>query len=221
MNTAWFLTGTDTGVGKTLLTCAFLHLARSQGKTALAMKPVAAGVNDCGENEDVVALLAAGSLLLPPRQLNPYLLHAPIAPHIAAVEEGVVMQAETIRKSFSELLRQSDVLIVEGVGGFRVPLMPAFDSADLAQQLALPVILVVGMRLGCLNHALLTVEAIENRGLALAGWVANQIDPHMLRQTENIDALENAIKAPLLGRVPHQRNAVAADVATFLQLPVI
>lgn len=221
MNSAWFLTGTDTGVGKTKVTAALLHLARLQGKTALGMKPVAAGVEASGENEDVAALQAAGSWLLPPRLMNPYLLCAPVSPHIAAAEEGVCIDPTRIRSAFSELCQQADVVIVEGAGGFRVPLAPGLDSADLAQQLALPVILVVGMRLGCLNHALLTVEAIERRGLVLAGWVANQVDPEMLRPAENVDTLLQQISAPLLGQIPFLPQAGVASLSACLQFPLV
>lgn len=216
---SWFLTGTDTGVGKTLVTCALLHCARAHGKLALGMKPVAAGIEPNGDNEDVTALQAAGSHLLPPRLINPYLLSSPIAPHIAAAEEGVQIDREVIRSAFVELTKQADRVIVEGVGGFRVPLAEGFDSADLAQMLDLPVILVVGLRLGCLNHALLTVEAIERRGLILDGWVANQIDPEMPRVEENINSLRAMIKAPLLGEIPYCPGARASDVAAFLELP--
>lgn len=221
MNSAWFVTGTDTGVGKTRITAALLHLARSQGKTALGMKPVAAGVEASGENEDVVALQAAGSWRLPSRIINPYLLRAPVSPHIAAAEEGTCIDLALIHSAFAELRQQADVVIVEGAGGFRVPLALGLDGADLALQLALPVILVVGMRLGCLNHALLTAEAIERRGLVLAGWVANQVAPDMLRLAENVDTLLAQIAAPLLGQVPFFPQAGAASVAACLRLPLV
>lgn len=218
---AWFLTGTDTGVGKTLISCALLQRARAEGKTALGMKPVAAGVEANGENEDVAALQVAGSLTVAARNLNPYLLRAPVSPHIAAAEEGVRIDPAVIYKAFAELRQQAEVLIVEGVGGFRVPLALGFDSADLAGMLALPVILVVGVRLGCLNHALLTVEAIERRGLKLAGWVANQLDPHMLRVEENIETLREKIQAPCLGFVPFCPGGQAAEVRGYLKLPPV
>lgn len=219
MSQAWLVTGTDTGVGKTRTTCALLHRARTQGKTVLGMKPVAAGVEADGENEDVAALQAEGSLLLLPRRINPYLLRAPVSPHIAAAEDGVRIDPGVICKALEALRQQVEVVLVEGAGGFRVPLSLGLDSADLAQQLALPVILVVGLRLGCINHALLTVEAIERRGLVLAGWVANQIEAGMLRPEENIEALRTAITAPLLGRVPYCPAASVGEVADFLRLP--
>lgn len=218
-HSAWFLTGTDTGVGKTRIACALLHRARSEGRTALGMKPVAAGVDESGKNEDVEALLATGSFALPARQINPCLLRSPVAPHIAAREEGAVIDPEAIYSAFVDLRRLAEVVVVEGVGGFRVPLAEGFDSADLAVRLALPVILVVGLRLGCLNHALLSVEAIERRGLALAGWVANRIDPEMRFAEANIETLRAAIAAPLLGDVPWCPEAGADEVAAWLELP--
>ncbi len=219
MTQAWFVTGTDTEIGKTFVSCALLHAARARGLTAVGMKPVAAGVDGNGRNEDVEALCAASSIQLAREAINPYLFQPPIAPHIAAAEAGVVIEGKIIRNCFETLAEAADVVIVEGVGGFRVPLGPGFDAADLAVELALPVILVVGMRLGCINHALLTAEAIERRGLTLAGWVANQIQPDMARLEENIAALGERIAAPLLGRVPYLPGSDAVRAAGFLTLP--
>ncbi len=207
---AFFVTGTDTEVGKTFATCALLHASRDLGMTALGMKPVAAGIEDAEDrpiNGDVAAIQAAGSLARPEREINPYVLRTPIAPHIAALEEGIQLSPIPIFTALKTLRSAADVVFVEGVGGFRVPLGPAYDSADLARDLGLPVILVVGMRLGCLNHALLTAEAIERRGLALAGWIANQVDPAMLRFQENREALVTRLGAPLLGTLGHQGGA--------------
>lgn len=199
---AWFVTGTDTEVGKTFVTSALLHRLRSQGVRAVGMKPVAAGTNENGRNEDVEALIAASGVEAPRELVNPYLFHPAIAPHIAAVEEGRLIDIDRIVDSFDTLRGLADAVLVEGVGGFCVPLGPHSDSADLAEQLALPVILVVGMRLGCINHALLTQQAIAARGLKLAGWVANRIDPDMTRVDENLAALTARIQAPLLGVIP-------------------
>ncbi|MBL8446881.1 MAG: dethiobiotin synthase [Zoogloeaceae bacterium] len=204
---AFFVTGTDTEVGKTFTTCALIHATRVLGLSAVGMKPVAAGADEVDGraiNDDVAALIAASSVIRPEREVNPYLLRAPVAPHIAALEDGIQLSPIAIFTALKNLRAAADVVFVEGVGGFRVPLGPAYDSADLARDLGLPVILVVGMRLGCLSHALLTAEAIDRRGLSLAGWVANQIDPAMLRFQENREALASRIGAPLLGTLAHQ-----------------
>ncbi len=219
---AWFVAGTDTEIGKTFATCALIHAARNQGLRALGMKPVAAGAQMlAGEliNEDAACLRAAGSFDPGLAHLNPYCLKSPVAPHIAAAEEGVTLDGAIIREHLDVLTSQADIVFVEGVGGFRVPLGPDYDPADLACELGLPLILVVGMRLGCINHALLTIEAIRVRGLHLAGWIANHIDPAMLRQQENIQALREHIDAPLLGILPYAASASPASVANCLDLP--
>jgi len=221
MTQSWFVAGTDTEIGKTFVTSALIHTARRAGLTALGMKPVAAGAESInGEriNEDAASLRSAGSFDPGLALINPVCLNSPIAPHIAAMEEGVHIDEEHILDAFHALETQADAVFVEGVGGFRVPLGPDRDTADLAVAFGLPVILVVGMRLGCINHALLTVEAIESRGLTLAGWVANQIDPAMLRFDQNIEALETRIRAPLLGKVAYQREGDASAVRS-LALP--
>lgn len=214
MSRAYFLPGTDTGVGKTLIAAALLRAAAAQGQRALGMKPVAAG-----GAEDVDALVAASNVAAPREAVNPYLLTEPLSPHLAARRDGVAIDLEHIARCFSELQARADFLIVEGAGGFRVPLSDAHDGADLAARLGLPVILVVGLRLGCLNHALLTAEAIRARGLRLAGWVANQVDPAMACVDENVETLRTRLAAPLLGFVPHQASPNAEQVATLLTLP--
>jgi dethiobiotin synthetase len=186
------------------------------------MKPVAAGAEMVsGErlNEDVAALRAAGSFDPGLGLLNPWCLATPIAPHIAAAEEGVRIAPGPIFDALAALRQRAEVVLVEGVGGFRVPLADDYDSADLATELALPVILVVGLRLGCINHALLTVEAIERRGLKLAGWIGNRIDPQMLRAAQNIDSLCERIPAPLLGVLPWCERPDPAAHAGSLRLP--
>ncbi|QID18015.1 dethiobiotin synthase [Nitrogeniibacter mangrovi] len=221
MTRSWFIAGTDTEIGKTFVTSALLHAARRDGRTALGMKPIAAGaecVDGVWINEDAARLRAASSAQLDWAQINPVCLRSPIAPHIAAEEEGVDIDLTPIVAAYRRLTTQADVVLVEGVGGFCVPLGPDQDTADLAVALALPVILVVGLRLGCINHALLTAEAIRARGLTLAGWVANQVDPHMLRPEENIAALEQRLAAPLLGRVPYLASGTPAEVRG-LRLP--
>lgn len=206
----YFITGTDTGVGKTFVTCALLHALNAQGIAAIGMKPIAAGAApspDGLQNEDIEALREASSVKLTSEDLNCYLFAEPIAPHIAAANEDVDIDLDVIRQRFDQLAELADTVLVEGVGGFIVPLGENIDSADLAADLDLPVILVVGMRLGCLNHALLTQEAIRARGLTLAGWVANQIDPQMAEFDMNVETLEERIRAPLLGVVEFQKNA--------------
>ena len=219
MTQAYFLTGTDTEIGKTFITCALLHRAEQSGLRTAGIKPVAAGTDAEGRNEDVEAIRAANSVVLPYKTINPWCFKAAIAPHIAAAEEGVEIDFAPILAACDEARRQSDLLIVEGVGGFRVPLGVDRDSADLAVALGLPVILVVGLRLGCINHALLTPEAIAARGLRLAGWVANCVDPAMPRRAENIAALEIRLGAPLLGAVPHLPDGNPALAASHLKLP--
>ena len=219
MQQAFFITGTDTGVGKTHVTCALLHASRQQGWRALGMTPVAAGVESDGRNADVTQLQAASTLLMPTTLVNPFLYAPPIAPHIAAAETGRPIALAPILDAFAQLRRAADLVWVEGVGGFRVPLGADWDTADLAQALGLPVVLVVGMRLGCLNHALLTAEAIMRRGLLLAGWVANCIDPHMDRLAENLDSLRTRLDAPLLGVLPHGLHPEQA--APLLQLEIL
>jgi dethiobiotin synthetase len=219
---AWFITGTDTEIGKTYATCTLLHAARAQGLSALGMKPVAAGTEMVGGeqlNEDVAALRAASSFDPGLRLLNPWCFASPIAPHIAAAEEGVRIGPAPIIDALGTLRQCADVVLVEGVGGFRVPLAEDYDSADLAAELGLPVILVVGLRLGCINHALLTVEAIERRGLKLAGWIGNRIDPQMLRAEQNIDSLRERIPAPLLGVLPWSERPEPAAHASHVRLP--
>ncbi len=218
---AYFVTGTDTEIGKTHAACALLHAARLAGHSALGMKPVAAGTDDAGRNDDVERLCAAASVAAPREWINPFLYAAAVAPHIAAAETGRPITLSGIEQAYAQLRPLAEVIVVEGVGGFRVPLnesdMEGFDSADLAVALDLPVILVVGLKLGCISHALLTAEAITARGLTLAGWIANRIDPHMARAEENLATLSRQIGAPLLGIIAH--GASPAEAGAGLRLP--
>ena len=202
MKSAWFITGTDTEVGKTFVTSALLLALRGRGVKAIGMKPIAAGTDAAGKNDDVEALIAASGVSAPRELINPYLFQSAIAPHIAAAEEGRVIDIALIVDAFNDLREMADTVLVEGVGGFCVPLGPHSDTADLAEALGLPVILVVGMRLGCINHALLSQQAIAALGLKLAGWIANRIDPGMSRFEENLSALEERMAAPLLAVIP-------------------
>ena len=215
----YFVTGTDTGVGKTLVACSLLRAFASRGLRAVGMKPVASGAVPRGDglvHDDVEKLITAGNVAAPREQVNPYCFEPPIAPHIAASGAGMRIDLDRIRQCFGALAARADVVIVEGIGGFRVPLGLGIDTAQLAARLALPLVLVVGLRLGCLNHALLTAEAVVNRGLKLAGWVANHIDPRMAAAEENVHALESLIAAPLLARIaftatPDSAAGVALD----------
>jgi dethiobiotin synthetase len=200
-----FVIGTDTGVGKTELACALLRIASRTGSRAVGMKPVAAGarrVRGRWVNADVAALAEASSVRVPHRWRNPYLLAPAIAPHIAAREAGIELRIGTIVQAYRELSRRADCVVVEGAGGFCVPLNARAHMGDLAARLRLPVVLVVGMRLGCISHALLTAEAIERRGLTLAGWIANRIDPAMRRYRDNVASLGARLNAPLWAEVP-------------------
>lgn len=220
MNAAYFLTGTDTDIGKTFVTCALLHRARRDGLSAVGLKPVAAGTDSTGNNEDVLQIRAASSVQLPPEIINPYCFQPPIAPHIAAAEAGIEINFGRIADTVRQARQQADLVIVEGAGGFCVPFGVDRNGADLAMQLRLPVILVVGMRLGCLNHALLTAEAIAARGLIIAGWVANCCaTPDMSRFAENLATLEELLLAPLLGVLPYDPQGGPLEAAERLQLP--
>lgn len=201
----YFVTGTDTGVGKTLISAALLHAFAARGLRAVGMKPVAAGCewrDGVAYWDDVDQLRAAANVDAAQALVNPYRFEPAIAPHIAAAQAGVTIQMDVVARACDALHGLADVVIVEGAGGFRVPLNDHEDMADLARALALPVILVVGMRLGCINHALLSAEAIRYAGLPLAGWVANRIDPAMAQSDASLTALQQRLDAPLLGVAP-------------------
>ena len=218
---SYFVTGTDTGVGKTLISCALLHGFAAQGKQVSGFKPVAAGCDADDHNEDALALRAASTLQPAYGQVNPYCFPHAIAPHLAARHNGVHIELRRILTSYEELAGQSDEVIVEGAGGFLVPLNDELSFADLARELDIPVILVVGMRLGCINHALLTMEAIEARQLGCAGWVANVMDAAMPALQENIDTLRARIAAPLLGIVPRLDAADARLAVRHLDMGLL
>jgi dethiobiotin synthetase len=215
----YFVTGTDTGVGKTLVACALLRTYASRGMRVVGMKPVAAGAAEQGGklvNEDVVALKAASSASAADDLVNPYCFAPAVAPHIAAAEAAVTIDIDSIRGAYLALAAATDRVIVEGAGGFRVPLGPRTDTAQLAAALGLPVVLVVGMRLGCINHALLTAEAVRASGLVLAGWIANHVDPRMARADENVASLEERLAAPLVARIAYNAAPDPARVASLL-----
>lgn len=217
MGQGFFVTGTDTGVGKTLVSCALLRAFTVSGRSTVGMKPVAAG-SEGGRWPDVDALVSASSVRAPAKFVNPYAFEPALAPHIAAELVGARIEIEVIVRAYGELARCAEVAIVEGVGGFLVPLNAHDTTADLARRLRLPVVLVVGMRLGCLNHALLTRAQIDACGLRCAGWVANGIASDMAQLDANIHALEDRLDCPLLGTVPFQRDPEPEGVSHLLRL---
>jgi dethiobiotin synthetase len=194
-----FITGTDTGVGKTTVSCALLRKYVAAGSRAVGMKPVAAGGGV--HNDDLVALAAAGNVDASLSARCPYAFAAAIAPHLAARAAGVAIDLHRIQKSYKELSASADHVVVEGAGGVLAPLSDRIDMLDIARALGLPVLMVVGVRLGCLNHALLTSLAIRARGLKLVGWIANSIDPAMVFQDENVRTLERQLSAPRIARI--------------------
>ena len=201
----FYVTGTDTGIGKTVASTALLHALRSTGLRAVGMKPVASGCaqTDAGwRNADALALLEASDPRPDYAQLNPYALPLPLAPEIAAREAGVEIELGKIVSAFERLQASADALVVEGVGGWLAPLSATLDQVDVVRALRLPVVMVVGMRLGCLNHARLTARAIAADGCELGGWIANHIDPGMERQDENFELLRVRLQAPCWGRLP-------------------
>lgn len=197
-----FVTGTDTGVGKTLVAVALLRALAGTGKRAVGMKPVSAGLAaDGSANPDVAALQAAGNVDAPLSDRNPFAFAKAIAPHLAAAEAGAAIDLAVIAAAYARLAAHSDIVVVEGAGGALVPIDATRDMLDIAAHLRLPVLLVVGMRLGCLNHALLSAAAIRTRGLELAGWVANCIDPQMQAVAANVEALSLRLQAPRVAEI--------------------
>jgi dethiobiotin synthetase len=205
MGCGFFVTGTDTDVGKTVAAGALLRGFVADGLRAVGMKPVAAGIA-AGEavNADVAALVAAGNVAAPVADMNPYAFMPAIAPHVAAARAGVTIDVARIAAAYARLAAAADVVVVEGAGGPLVPLGPGTDMLDIPARLRLPVVLVVGVRLGCVSHALLAALAIRARGLVLAGWIANRIDPAMAEADASVAALAERLAAPLLADLPHR-----------------
>ncbi|MEI6738148.1 MAG: dethiobiotin synthase [Pseudomonadota bacterium] len=225
----FFITGTDTDIGKTFVACALMIALREHGIKVAPMKPVSAGTvlkNGILLNEDVHHLMDVYGSAIDSTLVGPYCFRQPVAPHIAAEYEAAAVDHNVIERAFTLLAQSHDTVLVEGAGGFLVPLSSTESMSVLPSRLGLDVILVVGMRLGCLNHALLTAEAIRTRGLHLAGWVANTVDPAMPYLTENIDTLKHLLAAPCLGVVPRlppilakdQMMATAHHASTYLQI---
>ena len=224
----YFVTGTDTEIGKTFISSALLYALGQRGVRVAAMKPIAAGATlvkegdrEVWHNEDVDQLAAAANVVLPSELAVPYMLEQPAAPHISAQLMHVDMKIAHIIDFYQRVSKLADVVVVEGVGGFRVPISATEDTADLAQQLGLPVIMVVGLRLGCISHALLTAEAIAARGLKLVGWVANTVDPGMAYASDNVEALQARLGAPLLGCVPRLAAPLPAAAADYLNFSIL
>lgn len=218
----FFVAGTDTDAGKTLVASAILEKARQMGLETVAVKPVASGCEQTPDglrNSDALALMDAMTADLPYEQVNPIAFEPAIAPHIAAMRANKQLSVSRLAGYCNGvLMRACDLVIIEGAGGWRVPLNPRETLADLVQELNLPVILVVGVKLGCINHALLTVEAIERDGLQVAGWVANRIDPDMSCYEENMMTLRSLINAPCLGEIPFLDVVDKSNAATHLDV---
>jgi dethiobiotin synthetase len=202
----YFVTGTDTGVGKTWVTLGIMQALQSQGRTVVGMKPVASGAQQTPEglrNEDALLIQARGNQPLPYSLVNPYCFEPPLAPHLAAQREGVEISIDCVLEGRAALAAKAEYVVVEGVGGWRVPLNPRGEKvSDLALRLGYPVILVVGLRLGCINHTLLTDEAIVRDGANFAGWIGSQIDPEYVTVTETLETLASDLPVPMLGYIP-------------------
>lgn len=219
---AVFVTGTDTGIGKTYASVRLLRAHRALGRRAIGMKPIASGCRETSEglrNEDADALIRASEPTPAYAECNPYALPLAIAPHLAAREAGIEIMIEPIALAYRPLAATADRIVVEGVGGWAVPLSATLMQADLVRALELPVVLVVGLRLGCINHALMTARAIVGDGGSLVGWIANRIDPAMASADANIETLRERIRAPLLGVIAHEPEPCGdGDIETWARV---
>lgn len=219
-----FITGTDTDIGKTRITEALIHAFVARGERVAGLKPIAAGCRRTPvglRNDDALTMMRQANVELPYETVNPYAFEPPIAPHIAAAEVGVEMDPDVIQGVVQAVGEQADRVIVEGVGGWQVPIDDFVNTADLAELLGLPVILVIGLRVGALNHALLSAEAIYARGVPIGGWLVNVVDPEMTHVAENIETLQRQIAFPYLGRVPWLTNPSAEAIATYIDIDAI
>ena len=225
MKKRFFVTGTDTDAGKTFVTVLMLEALKQRGLSTLALKPLAAGCEQVdGElrNDDALKLQAAMTVALPYQQINPIALKSAIAPHLAAEEEGRTLSVDRLAGLIrGALMTPADVTLVEGAGGWLVPLNHRETLGNLVKELELPVILVVGVRLGCLNHALLTAQAVAAAGLPLAGWVSNGIDPEAAKVQENINTLKSMLPAPCLGVIPHGPQADKEALAQLIDIDLL
>jgi len=224
MKRSIFVTGTDTGVGKSLVACALIEAFKSKGLRVVGMKPVASGSEmtpDGLRNQDALALHAASNVDVGYELVNPYCFEPAIAPHLAATEAGVNIDFDRLERCHAELLSRADVVVVEGAGGWKVPLAKGY-LCDFPESLEMDVVLVVGMRLGCLNHAVLTAQSIEQGGRCeLRGWVGNVIDPIFPRLDGNLDTLKQCLKPPCLGLIPHLDEKRFASIADLLDISTL
>ena len=214
---ALFVSGTDTGIGKTRATLALLEAFKSRGLTVAGMKPVASGCEERKSvltNQDALAIQSCSSGRIEYADINPYAFAPPIAPHIAAARAGITVSPAAIQDSFRKLAKTYDRIVMEGVGGWRVPLSMDYSAVDLVNSLHLPVVLVVGLRLGCINHALLSFECM----VTVAGWIANRLDPDYGETAETIQFLKQHIPAPLLGILPFQPSCNAKSLVTGIDI---
>lgn len=225
---SYYVTGTDTGIGKTVASAALLRALCARGLHAVGMKPVASGCESTAEgwrNEDALALLQASDPVPAYDDVNPYALPLPLAPELAAATAGVRLELPPIIAAYQRLQSQADAVVVEGVGGWAAPLSATIDQLDVVRALELPVVMVVGLRLGCINHARLTARAIAADGVDIVGWIANDIDPAMARMDDNFAILRRVLPAPCLGRLPYapgaspQSRATALDCGVLLRAP--
>ena len=224
MTFAVYVTGTDTGIGKILASRALLHALRGHGLRAVGMKPVASGcewIDGAWRNADALALQAAGAPGFDYADINPFALAQPLAPELAARDAGTEVTLPPILAAHARLSAQADAVVVEGVGGWAAPLSASLMQADLVRALRLPVLLVVGLRLGCLSHALLSARALAADGLHLAGWIGSQVDPDMARVEDNLAMLRQRLPAPCWGVLPHAPDGDAAALAGQLRIPVL
>jgi dethiobiotin synthetase len=224
MSLSFFITGTDTGVGKTLVSCALVHAFKARGLRVAGMKPVASGSERTPQglrNSDALALQQAANVAADYHIINPYCFEPAIAPHLAARQAGVSLELPILQQAYQQLAAKADVVVVEGAGGWRVPLEPDGYLSDFAETLGMAVVLVVGLRLGCINHAVLTAEAIQSGPCRLVGWVGNLIDPGFTPLQENIETLTDRLLAPCLGVLPYVEPPDARLLSQTLNLGAV
>ncbi len=217
-----YVTGTDTGVGKSVSSAALVHALRAGNRRVVGMKPVASGCewqSGAWRNEDALLLQAASDPRPAYADVNPYALRSPIAPELALRDEGRVLELDDLVAAYRRLTAIADTVVVEGVGGWDAPLSAQLDQRDLVRALDLPVLLVVGLRLGCINHARLSVRALRADGVRLLGWIGNAVDPAMARIEDNLDTLDQRLELPCWGRLPFQVAPDPAELASLLRLP--
>lgn len=223
-NKGVFITGTDTGIGKTWMVQALMYALKSRGMNVSGMKPVASGGVKAGnslKNNDALLIQAQCSIEQPYEWVNPYVFAEPVAPHIAAQTTGINIDIGSITEAYNNIANRSDFVVVEGVGGWRVPLSDQLSTIDMVRALNLPVLLVIGMRLGCINHALLTAECIRADGILLSGLVANEVDAGYMYRDQTLQTLSRSINAPLLGALPYMETCDIAILAANLDVTQI